>query len=118
MQNATRSPRWGAVGLPGCDVVSATLASRQSMVRRSRPVTWLSIDGGVGGRPREKRSRSSERYSPLGPTAFVEMWRVFERNVLLEPGEDELVDLGDVSEDLGRFADPIPTIRRDMMVDQ
>ncbi len=65
-----------------------------------------------------KRSRSSERYSPLGADSLRRDVAVFERNMLLEASEDELVDPGDMIEDLGRFADPIPTVRGDMVVDQ
>jgi hypothetical protein len=38
--------------------------------------------------------------------------------VLLEAGEDELVDAGDMVEDLACLPDPVPVVRGDMAVDE
>ena len=79
------------------------MVSRQSMVRRSRPRTWLNIDPPFG-RPRGEPIAQLGEVESARTDSLRRDVAVLEGNVLLEPGEDKLVDPGDVVEDLGCFA--------------
>ena len=79
-------------------------------VAQHRRVDWLSAE--------RKPIAQLGEVEAARPDGLRRDVAVLEGNVLLEPGEDELVDPGDVIEDLGCFADSVPGIRGHMVVDE